>query len=96
MSQMNTARRPIKARETRWAAHVASWLARVGVRPNVISVASALFAGGAGLCLALTGKTTVSVQPWLFLAAAGLIQLRIVRDLHFRFTRFFLFRCAVS
>jgi len=81
MSQMNTVRRPIKARNTRWAAHVAAWLARVGVRPNVISLASALFAGGAGLCLVLTGRTTGNLQPWLFLTAAGLIQMRLLCNL---------------
>jgi len=78
---MNTVRRPIKARNTRWAAHVAAWLARVGVRPNVISLASALFAGGAGLCLVLTGRTTGNLQPWLFLTAAGLIQMRLLCNL---------------
>jgi phosphatidylglycerophosphate synthase len=81
MNQMNAARRPIRARDTRWAAHVAAWLARVGVRPNIISVASALFAGGAGLCLVLTGKTTGNFQPWLFLTAAGLIQMRLLCNL---------------
>lgn len=81
MSQINTARRPIKARDTRWAAHGAFWLARVGVRPNIISVASALFAGGAGLCLVITGQTAASFQPWLFLTAAGLIQMRLLCNL---------------
>jgi phosphatidylglycerophosphate synthase len=81
MSQMNTAGRPIRARDTRLAAHVAAWLARVGVRPNAISLASALFAGGAGLSLVLTGKTTGNFQPWLFLTAAGLIQMRLLCNL---------------
>jgi phosphatidylglycerophosphate synthase len=81
MSKTNTFRRPIKARDTRWAAHAAAWLARVGVRPNIISVASALFAGGAGLCLVLTGKTATSFRPWLFLIASGLIQLRLLCNL---------------
>jgi phosphatidylglycerophosphate synthase len=78
---MNTARRPIKARNTRWAARAASWLARGGVRPNIISVASALFAGGAALCLVITGETPAGFQPWLFLAAAGLIQMRLLCNL---------------
>jgi phosphatidylglycerophosphate synthase len=81
MTQTNTARRPIKARNTRWAALVAAELARAGVRPNVISVASALFAAGAGFCLLSIGKTTSSLQPWLFLAAAGLIQMRLLCNL---------------
>lgn len=81
MSQTNTTRRPIKARDTRWADCVATWLARAGVRPNVISVASALFAAGAGLCLVLTGRITGGLEPWLFLAAAGLIQMRLLGNL---------------
>ena len=81
MSEMNTPRRPIKARDTLWAAQVAAWLARVGVRPNTISIASALFAGGAGLCLVLTRETTGDFQPWLLLIAAGLIQVRLLCNL---------------
>ena len=81
MSQMNIARRPIRARDTRLAADVAAWLARVGVRPKAISFASALFAGGAGLCLVLTGKTTGNFQPLLFLTAAALIQMRLLCNL---------------
>lgn len=78
---MNTPRRSIKARDTLWAAHVAAWLARAGVRPNIISLASALFAGGAGLCLVLAGKATGHFQPWLLLAAAPLIQIRLLCNL---------------
>ena len=81
MSEMNTPRRPIKARDTLWAAQVAAWLARVGVRPNTISIASALFAGGAGLCLVSTRETTGDFQPWLFLIAAALIQVRLLCNL---------------
>ena len=81
MSEMNTPRRPIKARDTLWAAQVAAWLARVGVRPNTISIASALFAGGAGLCLVSTRETTGDFQPWLLLIAAALIQVRLLCNL---------------
>lgn len=81
MSQAKTTRRPIKARGTRWAAHVSSWLARHGVRPNAISIASAFFAGGAGLCLALTGDAVGSMGGWLFLMAAVLIQMRLLCNL---------------
>ena len=81
MSEMNTPRRPIKARDTLWAAHVAAWLARAGVRPNIISLGSVLFAGGAGLCLVLAGKATGHFQPWLFLTAAALIQIRLLCNL---------------
>jgi phosphatidylglycerophosphate synthase len=81
MSEAKTVRRPIRARETRWAAWVSGWLARVGVRPNAISIASAVFAGGAGLCLALTSGTADSIRGWLFLVAAFLIQVRLLCNL---------------
>jgi phosphatidylglycerophosphate synthase len=81
MSQAKTARRPIKARDARWAAWVSTRLARLGVRPNAISLASAFFAGGAGLCLASTGRISGGLRGWLFLVAAVLIQIRLLCNL---------------
>ena len=57
----NITRRPLKSRDTKWAAPMASWLARAGIRPNVISVAGAVFAAGAGICFWLAGGTG---QDW--------------------------------
>ncbi|MFY8216166.1 MAG: CDP-alcohol phosphatidyltransferase family protein [Chthoniobacterales bacterium] len=74
---MTTTRRPIKVRDTRWAAAVAGCLARAGVKPNQISVASVFFAAGAGVCLVLTGRTGPEFLPWLFVVAAFLIQMRL-------------------
>jgi hypothetical protein len=54
MSDLEFSRRPIKARDTHWAAAIASWLTRAGIRPNFISVFSAVFAAAAGGCLAAT------------------------------------------
>jgi hypothetical protein len=65
MTEAKIMRRPIKARDTRWAASVAAWLARRGVRPNAISVASLVLAGIAGLCLAWTGHATGGLRGWL-------------------------------
>lgn len=48
-------RRPIAARDTAWATIAARWLARRGVRPNVISVCSVVFAAAGGGCLAALG-----------------------------------------
>lgn len=81
MSDDTLTRRPIKARDTQWAAGIARWLGRRGVRPNQISVASVFFAAGA--CAALVGTTAVSrVSPtFLFLGAAGCIQLRLLCNL---------------
>jgi phosphatidylglycerophosphate synthase len=78
----NIARRPLKSRDTRWAAAVAGWLARAGVRPNFISLSSLVFAAGSGLCLALAGSAAADWQ-WsclMVLAAAG-IQLRLLCNL---------------
>lgn len=75
------ARRPIKARETRWAASVAGWLARAGVKPNTISVYSAVFAGIAGSCLALTPGVSAVWGALLFVGAALGIQLRLLCNL---------------
>lgn len=44
-------RRPIAARETRWAAAIAGGLVRMGAKPNAISVLSAVFAACAAACL---------------------------------------------
>jgi phosphatidylglycerophosphate synthase len=81
MTDAKTVRRPIRARETRWAASVSAWLARVGVRPNAISIASAVFAAGAGLCLGLTSGTADGIRGWLFVVAAVLIQVRLLCNL---------------
>jgi phosphatidylglycerophosphate synthase len=74
-------RRPIKARETRWAAAAASALAKCGVRPNVISVTSVVFAGIAGLCLANTPLRTPGTTIALLVAAALGIQGRLLCNL---------------
>src|ERR1700752_2635530 len=78
MTETKIVRRPIKARNTRWAASVAAWLARRGVRPNAISLTSVVLAGVAGLCLVWTGYATDGFREWLFLAAAVLIQSRLL------------------
>ncbi len=48
------ARRPIKARQSRWAAVASAWLARRGVSPNSISVGSVVFGALAGASLIAT------------------------------------------
>ena len=78
---MEPTRRPISSRNSRWAVAGASALARRGIRPNTISVASALFAalGGAGLWWA--GRADQAVIPWLLIGAALLMQLRLLCNL---------------
>jgi phosphatidylglycerophosphate synthase len=76
------ARRPIRARNSRWAAASASLLARRGVAPNTISCASVAFAALAGVAfLALRFAQSPYAQAALFVAAIGGIQGRLVCNL---------------
>lgn len=81
MADRPIARRPIRARQTRWAAAAARWLTRAGVEPNTISLLSALFAGLAGLCLLLTRSAAPRGRIGLLVTAALLIQLRLLANL---------------
>jgi len=74
-------RRPIRARGSTWAIGIAGWLARLGVPPNQISIASIGFALAAAGVLTLSGKTSGGVKAALFLAAAVGIQLRLLANL---------------
>jgi phosphatidylglycerophosphate synthase len=78
----NITRRPLKSRDTKWANAIASYLARMGVRPNVISVAGTFFAAGAGLCFWFAGRMEQN-YVWsllLVLAVCGM-QLRLLCNL---------------
>jgi phosphatidylglycerophosphate synthase len=76
------ARRQLKTRDAGWAKALAAWLAKHGVSPNAISVASVAFAAISGACYA---ATLLGPRPWaqtvLFLLAAGGIQLRLLCNL---------------
>jgi phosphatidylglycerophosphate synthase len=71
MAAQNSTRRPLKSRNAVWAAGLARWLAKAGVSPNQISLASVAAAAIAGCCL-LRGS---------YLAAALFIQLRLLCNL---------------
>lgn len=75
------ARRPIAARNTRWAAAVAAWLARRGATPNGISIAGIAFSAAAGAGLVATPYTTPAGDALLFLLAVGGIQARLLCNL---------------
>ena len=66
MNASEITRRPLKSRDTKWATAIASWLARAGVRPNAISVAGVGFAGVAGVCLFVAGKSSLGWH-WVIL-----------------------------
>lgn len=75
-------RRPIRARDTRWAAAAARWLANSGLRPNHISVLSVVFGMAAGAAFALVGAASSPVTRGLcYLSAAVAIQLRLLCNL---------------
>lgn len=80
--EQEISRRPLKSRGTKWAGAIASALARAGVRPNAISVASMGFAGLAGICFWYSGKLSIDWQRsvFLILSACG-IQLRLLCNL---------------
>lgn len=70
-------RRPIGARDTRWAHATAAWLARIGIRPNTISILSVVFAAGAAASLFGLGRLESLVAHILLpVGAAICIQLR--------------------
>jgi phosphatidylglycerophosphate synthase len=75
MSEEETNRRPIAARDAGWARRLAAALARSAVTPNQISVASVAFAG-AGAALLVCWATWAGV-----LLCAICIQLRLVCNL---------------
>jgi phosphatidylglycerophosphate synthase len=75
-------RRPLKSRDTKWANAIAGRLARLGIRPNVISIAGTFCAAGAGLCFWFAGRTGQN-DLWsllLLLALCGM-QLRLLCNL---------------
>lgn len=73
MSAPIPSRRPIRTRDTRWAAGIARWLSGRGIRPNWISVASVLFAAGAGVALYLSGLQERGAGAALLLVGAALL-----------------------
>jgi phosphatidylglycerophosphate synthase len=76
-----TSRRPLKTRQSRWAQALAAWLARTGVSPNQISVASVVFAAAGAACLVAAPRQTPVGQALLLVAAAAGIQLRLLCNL---------------
>lgn len=75
------ARRPVAARRSGWAVATAATLARWGLRPNQVSVLSLVFAAAAGACLVLAGRAPIVWKIALLVAAAALIQLRLLCNL---------------
>ena len=68
-------RRPIRLRDARWAQVTASFLARLGVRPNQISLASMLASAAGAVSLYFFP------QPWKALICVCGVQLRLLCNL---------------
>jgi len=81
MTEPKLTRRPLTSRNTDWAAATARWLARIGLRPNQISLWSLVFATLAGLALVGAGVVENRWRAAVFLAAAAFIQLRLLCNL---------------
>lgn len=76
-----TTRREVKTRGFRIAKMTAAFLARAGIRPNTISFMSIFFSACCGVCLCLSSKTSGNGTALLFVAAAVLIQFRLLCNL---------------
>jgi phosphatidylglycerophosphate synthase len=74
-------RRPIAARNWRISQQVAHWLARRGASPNGISLVGMLCGIAAGLALAATSFVSDWPQRLAWLAAAALIQCRLLANM---------------
>jgi len=57
-------RRPIASRDRSWAKRSACWLKDIGIRPNMISVASTLFAGIAAVFLFKSASSDAVAEPF--------------------------------
>lgn len=75
-------RRPIRARETRWATAAAGYLRRKGYTPNAISLFSILFAALGALCFLIVWRfDNAFLQRGLLIAGALGIQGRLICNL---------------
>ena len=71
-------RRELRTRKAGWAQLLARQLARLGVRPNAVSIASVVCAAAAGICLAISPVVRGGARTALLLAAAAFVQLRLL------------------
>ncbi|GAC1454246.1 MAG: CDP-alcohol phosphatidyltransferase family protein [Gemmatimonadaceae bacterium] len=76
-----TARRTLATRDAGWAIALARWLARIGVRPNAVSIAGVAFALGASFAFFLAPEFDRGGRAALLLVAAASVQLRLLCNL---------------
>ena len=78
MNAHGSDRRTIPQRQTRWAKRAADFLFRARIRPNHISVASALIAIIGSITLVLSGPASGATRPALLIVTALCIPLRLL------------------
>jgi phosphatidylglycerophosphate synthase len=74
-------RRPLKVRDANAARRFAQWLSQKSVTPNQISITSVVFALLAAVCLILMRQLTGASSWYLPIAAAVMIQCRLLCNL---------------
>ena len=74
-------RRVLATRDAGWAKQLARSLARAGVRPNAVSIASVVWAAAAGAAFCAAPSAEPSPRSALLLLAAAAIQLRLLCNL---------------
>lgn len=78
---MTDSRRPLKSRGAGWARALAAGLARTGVRPDVISASSVVFALAGAAALWLSADAGGWCRPALLIGAGACIQFRLLANL---------------
>jgi phosphatidylglycerophosphate synthase len=78
---MTEPRRELKTRRAGWAVALAQSLARIGVRPNAVSIAGIGFAAASAFAFAVTPDLDREVRAAVLVAAAAGIQLRLLCNL---------------
>ncbi len=79
MKNQASDRRPISARNSPYSQRISTFLAKHGVAPNAISIASVVFAMGAGLSMLATSGNFANRAWWI--SAAVLIVLRLLANM---------------
>jgi phosphatidylglycerophosphate synthase len=79
--ETETARRPLKTRQAAWANRLAQILVKARVSPNSISIASIVFAAGAGAALYFSARFAGAERALLLALAVAGIQGRLLCNL---------------
>ena len=78
---MTAPRRQLATRQSGWAVALARALARLGMRPNTVSILGIAFAAASGFAFAMVPNLDGGARAAVLLAAAAGIQLRLLCNL---------------